>query len=931
MTDQVTWSDMLRHIEDVCPWAGPRPQSDVLDGKRPHRFQQRLSDLKQLWSLINSPDVGLITLAGDSGTGKTSLLNMGLRPALRRNGRYPFVVNSYEMLTGSADAFVFDYLSSSEPNSRRVQLPQVVIQAVKDEGRDFLAVMEEGYGDKAVLIFDQFEELIRRSERGFGVLVDWIVEARRTCSFPIIVSLRTEYFGHLRGLTQRVQAGSTRSYELPMLRDKEFIEGIVTSARDDGLDVTDDAVAILMDRFAPLTREGGGQTKYPLLAVQACLYTLFFRTHRETSGARVIDADAVETFLAEADQGGSNLWQWCFNQVIEQKLSHCRAAAEASSDYVPPTLLKMAETWVMDIAPQLSSGGYKLERGVGELFSSIASSRLGLRDNTIWESASDMIEKLLSGDHRSQETDGDDFSLSHIMFDKQLWERAAGACGLASPAAPESAEREVAKASGIARLPWLDDPEGVSAGALLGHPPIDVLSEEIRAYVTAMVWLRDAHLVRLSSMWRTADDAGEDNRAQVFATLVHDGFGEALNKWADSERATSRRHLHSIRSSRGESVTLKLVRPPAADGVRVFPNLNWPSCIVAGVKFERTVFLSCDFHGAAFLDCVFEGVTFVNCLLDGAIFLRCTIKGQVELGDVRGQDRAWTDFAPDITSFSTSYCRLRDGRSSPAAFAGVDELVREIAWYGGEALSESDARAKSLVSWAPGLQAVVADIPEAAGQLAAWPRDPTDTSAGPDGTSRVAPWVPQVGGLALFGGKLSALTFKKTDMEEAGSLALCLVSGSSLDFIEHTGGTIEIIDSAIRGLAITAPQGEAQPAEPGLELDLHVRGSVLFSTFFSPGLTGRALIEDSTVVGISNISDRAGGLRVTARHCQVAGPDHVLLDESEELEVEDSATGTRAATNLDDPEFMAKPPRVVYRSVPAQPFLDDLLKAAGRA
>ena len=79
-----SWRTAYQDIEKECPWPGPRPLSIDKDLENTWRFVGRLGEIRQFLQAVD--EHSLIILHGATGTGKSSLLDMGLTTILRQSG-----------------------------------------------------------------------------------------------------------------------------------------------------------------------------------------------------------------------------------------------------------------------------------------------------------------------------------------------------------------------------------------------------------------------------------------------------------------------------------------------------------------------------------------------------------------------------------------------------------------------------------------------------------------------------------------------------------------------------------------------------------------------------------------------------------------------------------------------------------------------------
>jgi len=376
----------------------------------------------------------------------------------------------------------------------------------------------------------------------------------------------------------------------------------------------------------------------------------------------------------------------------------------------------------------------------------------------------------------------------------------------------------------------------------MGQSAEAVLVEECRRYFLALDWLETGELVRVSST---------DDGSSIVA-LTHDGFGLGMNEWADDHDADMATDLHRITAAVGEV----FIWPDARKGVasvndfmsattrkvnKRFLNLRWRSCQVVGVHFERVVFVNCDFRGTQFERCSFEGVSFVNCVLNSVQFDHCEFIGPtVELEQESEQGRAPEDRMPSF----------------------VDDLaedVRLFARYSDEDLPTANV----IYSAGSGIPAVPAigtrrkDDSEKVKSLQ------VRLSADGDPITATTTVDDQDGGIVFYGGRMSSVAFYGCTFPERGEVSLRHVRGSSLDFLEHTGGRIELYDAYLRGVSVTTPVLGRQLGAAARELGFQALDSHLENVWFSTGLEGAADFQRTSVWQLFNGSARGeGGFRV---------------------------------------------------------------------
>lgn len=157
------------HIQN--PWAGLSSYEDPARSSRKLKFCGRDSDTFDVTRLID--DNFFVTLYGKSGIGKTSLLNAGVFPALRREQYTPLSLRLgmteeaqpfQEIITANIERVVVEAGGS-------VRVVPVVEEQLDRSAFDYLwnwfarrqFLTAEGQTTFPVVVFDQFEEVFRQS------------------------------------------------------------------------------------------------------------------------------------------------------------------------------------------------------------------------------------------------------------------------------------------------------------------------------------------------------------------------------------------------------------------------------------------------------------------------------------------------------------------------------------------------------------------------------------------------------------------------------------------------------------------------------------------------------------------------------------------------------------------------------------------------
>ena len=175
---------------DDCPWQGPRPMRSTTTARAPY---SRRDEAQAFVDLVFDPNAAVVVLTGASGVGKTSMLNLDLRPALEDAGYQVLVCDEWARpnVNVSADQLIAEAVEAQLP-------PGVWL----DEGRPTLVnQLDRLYPGTSIVILDQFEELMRFQPDLCQLVMDWIRDAATHSRVTVVVSLRIEYEHQLSGHT----------------------------------------------------------------------------------------------------------------------------------------------------------------------------------------------------------------------------------------------------------------------------------------------------------------------------------------------------------------------------------------------------------------------------------------------------------------------------------------------------------------------------------------------------------------------------------------------------------------------------------------------------------------------------------------------------------------------------------------------------------
>ena len=880
--DLRSWRHRFKAI-DTCPWPGPRPlgtqDGSLLVGRVPVRRDFR--------RVIQSHR--LVLLHGPSGVGKSSLLQAGLIGDLRTEG---FAVLSNNQWGGMPHDDVPGFLAA------KFGLPR--------DGGDPFAMLAESFGGRAVLVLDQFEELVRYSPRAAILVFDLVVDLNRRYETKIVISFRSEYLHDFSELERRVVNFTHTQLVLRELPD-EAAEKVVLAANRSMPGTVDKGAARLLARAWSQARETALSEasrddpfdRIGLLHLQAMLYALYF----SLGGAPLTELslqDGLEEWRKKglkAEGLDGPTFRFALQQSVDFKLAHCEKAGLAE-DGTPllNSLLTDGTRWMLErTVPHLSSAGYKLIRDAHEL-AQLALGRdydalhdgLGGQDSLQPVQERSLFEIVVNSAGLGQATDDNDKGEGE---ESRLGGHADDLLGSSRSAfaawADDRLERNGEVSTWSSRLaqpdaaPYENDPLGVTCGPLMGLTPADVLIEELRRYAFALVWLEASALVRIST------PAGSG----AMVSLIHDGFGGALRAWATRWRNSPVGPLAAITAPRGASFPWTtgptrpdVERPPTLagwpDGKRLLPNLRWRGGWVQA-DITNVAFLNCDFRGTLFDGCRLSGVTFVNCLLDGAIFSDCTFCGPQPPASL---NEPWSEDEPDFVipapaAFTAIHCGYRSMERGEDAFLCDLPGTPATPFQGQEpttTLLYADERPAEIRR----LEAVLVD-----------------------------------GGVAVFGGRISTLVLRSCRFEKESGFIIRHSTGSGLEVVEvlDTPGRLEIFGSAIRHLTVSSsPADQSTP-----QVRVESLSSTLAQVYIGSGLCGHIVIENSFLGHAWNaaIGDGETGVKFVARNCTVHGTIDVVL---ERCGVAGSGPQSERLEALRVPGLDERMLRMDYRRDPAQ-------------
>jgi WD40 repeat protein len=240
-------------LSDICPYRGlaafTEADAEFFFGREP-----LVADL--VAHLRQNPR--FLAVVGPSGSGKSSLVQAGLFPALRQ-GQAP----------GSESWHILSFRPGSDPFAAlagaglALTAGQTLSQAISS----FLASRPET--KRLILFADQFEELFALAPGEMQVQFIADAQALLESDHPVtlILTLRADFYGHLLRYGSLVEALKIGQVNVPPLGPAELQTAIETPARLVGLDFEPGLVELI-------TREAG-QVDYSLPLLESALTQLW--------------------------------------------------------------------------------------------------------------------------------------------------------------------------------------------------------------------------------------------------------------------------------------------------------------------------------------------------------------------------------------------------------------------------------------------------------------------------------------------------------------------------------------------------------------------------------------------------------------------------------------------------------------------------------
>ncbi len=449
--------------KDTCPWRGPKPMEpgddDLLVGRQDDRDRFAHEVLTHQ----------LVILHGESGVGKSSLLNVGLVRDLTERGFQPIVCRNWTREAGSPDR-PEDFVAAKVAT----ELRSLGINVAEAAPQSMVEQLNANYGELAVLVLDQFEELIRHQRPFFKRAMDWVVELNSRYDIHVVISLRSEYVHRLKALNAQIRPFSMSTFELEALTAAEHIRDVMASGNpghfgstaslgtEDAIPdpaapaITLEAIELLLGEWSTIQETEFGSADVGLLHLQGALYALHARAK---PGGTAIRAEHVRQMIAAAAERHRDIFTLGLIESVSRKLDLCEEACldEDPASSLDEFLIAGTREAVRRTAAHLSSGGFKLDREAWDLAQLALERELRI--------LSEIEPKTRRSGPSGRSTvwapppPRPRLAPSTCSACRARWSRPRPACSAAAEASQASPLAEL----GIAVSPWEADPESLSA------------------------------------------------------------------------------------------------------------------------------------------------------------------------------------------------------------------------------------------------------------------------------------------------------------------------------------------------------------------------------------------------------------------------------------------------------------------------------------
>ncbi|WP_328622377.1 nSTAND1 domain-containing NTPase [Streptomyces sp. NBC_00354] len=215
------WPDLVE--QDVCPYQGLEP----FTAEQAHWFEGRKDAVRQvIASLARQRRVTL--LLGPSGSGKSSLVEAGVLPALAQGG-LPGSDRWLQVIARPRQNLLLEIERAGLPGAATDGIAAAVTRRLE----------AEPVHERVVLVIDQFEELLAPSGNGRQhahrqAATDQIAEAVKShAELSVILVMRDDFYPQLAALARIVEAAMPGLLNVPGALSQEDLHDIITKPAED--------------------------------------------------------------------------------------------------------------------------------------------------------------------------------------------------------------------------------------------------------------------------------------------------------------------------------------------------------------------------------------------------------------------------------------------------------------------------------------------------------------------------------------------------------------------------------------------------------------------------------------------------------------------------------------------------------------------------
>jgi len=582
----------------IDPWPGPRPykelESDIFFGRKDEEE-----------AIVREIHTNQITvLVAHSGIGKTSLLQAGVVAGLRRlrehsekNADSPPILmirdwaealNSpdYGVLTAGVIKSVkdlenicvddFKLLNGVKPE-KDINFPDL---------RDYLSKLCGSAGG-IIVIFDQFEEVLRAGKKIADDIIDQLEEVYRWEErAKILISMRQEHIGSVSWqlLEDKLFPMHDYTYRLDPMNASSLRQAINGAAKHRKIHLEDGLMEEVFNAVGSNLSSGDLMSSTSLLQLQALLIGVY-----KIAKLRENSEGVLSIFLSDLKH---------YSDELEEKFKYSSIYNVDRSSIATLSLYDYISNAIEEKTEENSDlNNYE------ELLVKRAASRF--------------IHRLGSGTHKSK-IEYIDLVIEALRKDLIVLgasvEKFRKKFGLSCNTLRELEERTIAANS---ENLLKEEISGIVKEA--NKKPIEVINMLVSACEVALERLGgDRNIIR-----QIRGSKGDNNILSY--ELIHDAFIEQLILWAENYQETFEYVLASPVALSGSKISVE--DKICEDIVCV----KWGGCIFDAVKFEEMSFIKSNLVGCIFKKCEFKNVKFIDCVLNSDAFIGCNFIGKVEI------------------------------------------------------------------------------------------------------------------------------------------------------------------------------------------------------------------------------------------------------------------------------------------------------------